>query len=240
MIGLINMTVNITDAVLKSTCSDALILPEQFDIMITNDCNARCPFCVQAATYRPGNVDDNTFISGLRRHFDSFFSLGGRRVVLTGGEPTLNMPRVLKVLQLLEGYENLEVKALYTNGSLLLQPYDGTGSQTVAEKLKAAGLNGINFTVHDYNEEHKRKILGLDSAPETEKITRHLLSCGFSVRFNLTLHKKGIESYDQFLKYVYRCIIFLFFNYHCPLKIKCFHVKLFMIFHAKLFKRFLK
>lgn len=190
------------DTTQETTDVSRLIIPEQFDIMITTNCNAECPFCVQEATYRPDNVDDDTFMQGLTHHFDSFYSLGGRRVVMTGGEPTLNIPRLLRVLRLLKSYRDLEVNALYTNGSRLLQQLNYTGSETVAEGLKTAGLNWVNLTVHDYNEEHKRQIYKLDNAPETQEITKLLTSCGLSFRFNLTLHKKGIETYVQFVKYV--------------------------------------
>jgi len=178
-------------------------IPEQFDIMVTVACNARCPFCVQEVTYRPSCVSEEKFIAGLEEHFATFYALGGRRVVITGGEPTLEptLQLVLNSLHVLSRYENLEVKALYTNGSRLLAKLPGQ-ERTVAQQLKEAGLGCVNLTVHDFEESDNQEIFHLATIPSTEVITSHLKECGLPFRFNLTLHRGGIESYEQFVHYV--------------------------------------
>lgn len=176
-------------------------IPEQFDIMVTATCNARCPFCVQEATFKPETSTDDDFIAGLREHFRAFYELGGRRVVITGGEPTLAMERVLGALEVLSAYPDLAVKAMYTNGSrLLTNANDGSG-HTLAQQLRASGLGCVNLSVHDYHHADNAHILGLQQMPSIEDTTRHLRECGLSVRFNLTLHRGGIENYEQFVSY---------------------------------------
>jgi molybdenum cofactor biosynthesis enzyme MoaA len=88
------------------------MLSQQFDIMVTTACNARCPFCVQEATFKPERCTDDRFLAGLDKHFADFYRAGGRRVVITGGEPLLLPYRVLAVLTLLAPYHDLEVKAI--------------------------------------------------------------------------------------------------------------------------------
>lgn len=177
-------------------------IPEQFDIMVTTDCNACCPFCVQEATYKPASVSDDIFISGLREQFRIFYELGGRRVVITGGEPTLTMGRVLSALDMLSSYPDLVVKAIYTNGSRLLSPVSKNDSRTIAQQLKESGLGCVNLSVHDHDPADNEKIFCLPEVPGTEAIARHLCDCGLPFRFNLTLQQPGIENYEQFVRYV--------------------------------------
>lgn len=178
-------------------------IPEQFDIMVTVACNARCPFCVQEVTYRPSCVSEEKYIAGLEEHFAAFYALGGRRVVITGGEPTLEptLQLVLDSLHVLSRYKELEVKALYTNGSRLLAKLPGQ-ERTVAQQLKEAGLGCVNLTVHDFEHSDNQRIFSLDTIPMTEEITSHLKECRLPFRFNLTLHRGGIDDYEQFVRYV--------------------------------------
>ncbi len=177
-------------------------IPQQFDIMVTTSCNAGCSFCVQEATFKPGNISDEWFIANMRDYFREFYDLGGRRVVITGGEPTLVLPRVLKVLDVLRTYRDLHVNAMYTNGSRLLSRVDSSEYVSVAQNLKAASLGCVNLSVHDYNNDRNNRILGLPHKSSTEDIAAHLRECDLPFRLNLTLQKDGVESYGQFLRYV--------------------------------------
>lgn len=178
-------------------------IPEQFDIMVTATCNARCPFCVQEATYKPETSTDDDFIAGLREHFRAFYELGGRRVVITGGEPTLAMERVLGALEVLRDYPDLEVKAMYTNGSRMLTIINDGRGLTLAQQLVASGLGCVNLSVHNNHHAENAHIMGLPARmPTTQDITRHLKECGMPVRFNLTLHRGGVENYEQFVSYM--------------------------------------
>src|SRR5204862_3526810 len=84
----------------------------QFDIMVTTACNARCPFCVQEATFKPSHASDEHFLTAIQVHFADFYREGGRKVVITGGEPLLVPRRVLAVLDVLAQFRDLHVKAL--------------------------------------------------------------------------------------------------------------------------------
>lgn len=176
-------------------------IPEQFDIMVTAACNARCPFCVQEVTFKPLGKDDTRFKDGLIRHFADFYAHGGRRVVITGGEPTTVPERVFASLEVLRQYPDLEVVALYTNGSKLMSVAAGE-SRTYAQRFAEAGLPCVNLSVHDFDLASNRAIFALPNLPPTDDITRHLRDCGLAFRFNLTLHQGGVETYDDFLKYV--------------------------------------
>ena len=157
---------------------------------------------VQEATYKAAPCDDATYLVGLKKHFDAFYRLGGRRIVITGGEPTVVMPRVLDVLNLVGRYSDLEVLAMYTNGSRLMKPVSRGSPQTIAQALKARGLASVNLSVHDYRHAESIRIFSLNELPSTELTTQYLRECGLPFRLNMTLHRGGVATYEDFTKYV--------------------------------------
>lgn len=173
----------------------------QFDIMITTVCNARCPFCVQEATFKPSQASEEVFLRALRKHFAEFWRQGGRRVVITGGEPLLFPLKVLRVLEVLAEYRDFEVKAVYTHGRHLLGPMPG-GNQTVAEALRDAGLGCVNLSVHHPDNVVNSRIMGLPLEPTVERMTAHLRKIGLPFRLNLTLQQGGVASLDDLVRYV--------------------------------------
>jgi hypothetical protein len=189
-----------TDLLPSKSLSSSKVYPEQFDIMVTVGCNAKCAFCVQEVTFKPTNAEDDRFLYALSQHFRKFYHQGGRKVIITGGEPLLVMPRVIGVLRELASFPDLQVKALYTNGEKLLYPL--LGSFSVSQTLQLMGLKYINLSVHHNNNEINNKILGLPHKPSTETITSHLNECRLPFRLNLTLQKGGIKNFEDLLRYV--------------------------------------
>ena len=174
-------------------------IPEQFDVMVTNACNARCAFCVQEATFKSAQGSNERFMGALKCHFREFYESGGRRVVITGGEPLLDLQRVLDVLKELAQYPDLTVKALYTNGERLVHSLPGSGSY--ADALAHGGLGCVNLSVHHDDEEVNNRIFALPEKADTESITSHLRTCGLPFRFNLTLQRGGIECFADLVRY---------------------------------------
>jgi len=170
--------------------------------MVTVGCNARCPFCVQEATFKAHGANGGTFIHAVRRHMSEFHAQGGRRVIITGGEPLLVLSRVLDVLEEIKQYSDLEVKALYTNGSRLLDRVANAEGHTVAMELAAAGLGCVNLSVHHHDETQNRQMFVLPHRPSTAEIAAHLADCGLPFRLNLTLQKGGIDTAEALRRYI--------------------------------------
>jgi molybdenum cofactor biosynthesis enzyme MoaA len=183
----------------RDSSNTKFVYPEQIDIMVTAGCNAKCAFCVQEATYKPTNTPDENFLSALQIHFSDFYKSGGRKVIITGGEPLLNVPRVLSTLKELDSYPDLKLKAVYTNASRLLNPW---GKTTVAEALKLANLGCVNISVHHYDDSINNGILGLPNKADTQDIASHLCDLNLPFRFNLVVQKGGIDSISEILKYI--------------------------------------
>lgn len=170
---------------------------DQLDIMVTTGCQARCPFCVQEATFRPRRAEDDEFLHGVRRHAREFHSLGGRKVVITGGEPLLRLDRVLGVLEALRETGRFDLVALYTNGEYLLASAPGYQNRSIPDLLASAGLDCVNLSVHHFDDAINNRIFGRSTKPPTITIVGALKEAGLDVRFNLVLQKGGIENFEM-------------------------------------------
>lgn len=173
----------------------------QFDIMITTACNARCPFCVQEATYKSSQGAEESFLRALRTHFSEFWRQGGRRVVITGGEPLLMPGRVLSALKVLADFPDLEVKAVYTHGRNLLRRLSPDGP-TVAEALRDAGLGCVNLSVHHFDNVVNCQLMGLPPEPTIERMTAHLRKVGLPFRLNGVLQRGAVTTLAELVHYV--------------------------------------
>lgn len=176
-----------------------ITVPEQIDIMVNNECNAKCGFCVQKATYKSPTRDDQRFLSGVEKHVKDYYDLGGRKIIITGGEPTLRPQRVEKVLQTLTKFNGLELIAMYTNGSRLLREHDG---MTIAHRLRNNGLQFINHSVHHHNTEKNREIFNLDDLADPREVAQHLREIKQPFRYCATLQKGGLETAEDVAEYV--------------------------------------
>ena len=105
-------------------------------ISLTDMCNLRCVYCMpEDMTFRPQEdlLQDDEII----RLVKVFAKLGFDKFRLTGGEPTLrnNIVSLVRDIDAVDGVEQL---AMTTNGILL---------KTLAEPLKAAGLQRLNISI---------------------------------------------------------------------------------------------
>jgi molybdenum cofactor biosynthesis enzyme MoaA len=180
--------------------SEFKLMNDQLDIMVTTACQARCPFCVQEATFKSPHMADTVFLDAVRRHVSEFHALGGRKVIITGGEPLLSLDRVLGVLQILQQTGHFDLKALYTNGEYLEGVADG--SESIAQCLASAGLDSVNLSVHHFDEEINRRIFGRATKPATAEIATALRAARLDCRFNLVLQKGGIDTFELLNRFV--------------------------------------
>src|SRR3989344_7515548 len=87
---------------------------------------------------------------------------------------------------------------MYTNGSRLLKESDG---ETLAQKLKQAGLHYVNLSTHHYDSAKNNGIFGIDTG-NPRVIGKHLSDIGIPLRFCATLQKGGLEATDDVLRYL--------------------------------------
>ncbi len=173
-------------------------LPEQIDIMVNSECNARCQMCIQEITWKIPTGEQDPFTKGVSNHVSEYYGLGGRRVIITGGEPTLRPSRILSTLDELSKYPEWDLIAMYTNGSRLLKESDG---QTLVQKLKQAGLQYVNLSTHHYDPTENNRIFGIN-AGNPRVIGKHLSDIGMPLRLCATLQKGGLETADDVMRYL--------------------------------------
>jgi len=176
--------------------------PEQLDIMVTGRCNAHCPFCVQEITYKYPQATDEEFLRAADASLRQFHLRGGRKVVITGGEPLLSLDRVVALLKLLRHYSGFEMTAVYTNGALLLQPGPHDSTATTADVLKQAGLGCVNISIHHHEDPINNRILGLPRKRWSSEILAYLRTIGLPFRLNTTLQQGGIWGVEELIAFL--------------------------------------
>ncbi len=103
-------------------------------VVITDECNLSCEFCCMndLEIYKSFETVRALYIAEKR--YDE--------VCITGGEPLLELPKVVQFAALVR-YFNPDVKIyLYTNGILL--------TEETLETLKLSGITGINWLAHSF------------------------------------------------------------------------------------------
>ena len=149
-------------------------------ISVTDRCNLRCVYCNPL-----GGCD---FIEhGEILRFEEIHRLGGlfvesgiKKIRITGGEPLVRRNVVSLVGQLakIEGVEDL---SLTTNGVLL---------ESMAEKLKSAGLKRINISMDSCHEECYENITGFDLLGQVLAGVHKAIEAGLSpVKINSVIIK---------------------------------------------------
>lgn len=176
----------------------SIAIAPQIDFMINNECNARCHMCIQEITWKSSTEDDLTYLASATKHFTDYHALGGRKVIITGGEPTLSIHMVLKILEMLGRYSDLELVAMYTNGSRLLRKI---GGHTVAELLRTAQLQFVNLSIHHWDAKRNDTVFRITKA-DPVLVTAHLQEIGQRFRFCATLQKGAMETAEDVLRYL--------------------------------------
>ena len=174
-------------------------IPEQIDIMINNECNARCGFCVQEATYKALSEDNATFLAGVQKHVSDYVSLGGKRIIVTGGEPTLRPEQLEQVLHFLAQVGDLEFVTMYTNGSQLLRTREG---ESIAQRLRDRGLSCVNHSVHHFDANKNRAVFRISGIPNPADVATHLRTIGLPFRYCATIQKGGLENTKDLVGYL--------------------------------------
>lgn len=110
------------------------------------------------------------------------------------GEPTmLNKELVLLVKMLKESTVIHSVK-ITSNGTLLT-----LGNPSLIERLKDAGLNNINISLHSLNKDTFKEITGIDSLPIVLRGVDAAIATGIKTSINCVIGPKTISELDSFI-----------------------------------------
>lgn len=114
-------------------------------------CNAKCEFCNFQDVAQDFNFKKfKSVLCELQK------TVPVNKISITGGEPTLNLPKLYKIIDLVKEYFPNSFFVTNTNGYKLLDLYkDG----------KSAMFDSISLSRHHYEDERNNKILGFKSLP---------------------------------------------------------------------------
>jgi molybdenum cofactor biosynthesis enzyme MoaA len=167
-----------------------IVEKDQLDIQLLGDCRAKCGFCSVIESRDWGEVCDNHFLKYLNLYLPLILPNSNiDRVIITGGEPTQYMNRLLATIKELQQCK-WKVCSAITNGSRLTDLHKG---KPIPELLAEAGLRQIAWSIHSANSEINNKILGLKNV-DIAKGVEMLIKNGISMRLNSVAQKEGVNN----------------------------------------------
>jgi cyclic pyranopterin phosphate synthase len=166
---------------------------EYLRLSLTDACNYKCQYCLPNG-YQKTCGDEPLEISEILNLVGAFAELGTWKVRLTGGEPTLRTD-LIEIVHGIHETPGIRKVALSTNGSKL---------QTLAPKLKAAGLSAINISMDSLDAGVFSKLTGMDRLGEVRAGIDEALKADFdAVKVNAVLLKKTFrEEFERFENWV--------------------------------------
>ena len=114
---------------------------KMISIKINNQCNCNCSFCVDRNGYNAQSINVDKIASSAIQLSDY------KKVIITGGEPFLNLDEVIELAKILRPYKERII--LNTNGSLL--------SDESVEKLNDL-IDELQVSIHHFDESVNAKI----------------------------------------------------------------------------------
>ncbi|MEM1625700.1 MAG: GTP 3',8-cyclase MoaA [Sulfolobaceae archaeon] len=152
---------------------------EDLRITVTHVCNFSCFFChmegedIGEKSLTPREIAE---VAKIAKEF------GIKSVKLTGGEPTVRRD-ILEIVYLLKNYSKINEISMTTNGFLLAK---------LAYKLKEAGLDRINISLHATNKEKFKEITGVDAFDKVIEGIKAAIDANLRpIKLNFVLNKKN-------------------------------------------------
>jgi cyclic pyranopterin phosphate synthase len=147
-------------------------------ISLTQRCNFGCFFCHQEGEHDPGGEMTASEVETIVRVASG---LGVRKVKLTGGEPLLRGD-IVEVVRMIKPH--LDEVSMTTNASLL---------PGMACRLKDAGLDRVNVSLHTLDGATFKKITGVDQGFKVRAGVEEAVRCGLNpVKLNMVV-MRGIN-----------------------------------------------
>lgn len=152
-------------------------------IKVTNACNAKCPFCIEAGAHEKTNWEH--LEENLEKLLQQMSAQGHLTTVsITGGEPTLFPDKVSRIINLVRKY-NAHFVTMNTNGTNL---FDAMGK-----------LDWVDISRH---------VIGFDPTCQIEALDFDYLRKfkeahpNTKIRIQCVLHDKGIHNVAEFCNFV--------------------------------------
>ncbi|MBU4216560.1 radical SAM protein [Candidatus Parcubacteria bacterium] len=167
-------------------------------VRVTKVCNNNCLFC-----HDTGNQDGTSIAyEEIVKELKSGFLGGAKRVIISGGEPTLH-PDVVKIISQAKkiGYTHVQ---MISNGRMFA--YDD-----FAEKLKKAGLDEVTVSLHSHNKQILEEIIGVKGVYEqTMKGLLNVIAHNLIVSIDIVVTKLNYKTLSQTLNFFIKLGVYEF------------------------------
>ncbi|MCX6811978.1 MAG: radical SAM protein, partial [Candidatus Berkelbacteria bacterium] len=167
-------------------------------VRVTRACNNQCLFCHDIENQNNLPVPFAEIIWNLAEGRRS----GAERVVISGGEPTVN-PRIFEIIKQAKkmGYKHVQI---ITNGRMLA--YGDFG-----RKLKNAGLDEITFSLHSHLKGPFEKITRVKgSYIQSMRGLSNALKLNFIVSVDIVINKLNFKKLKETLEFFIKMGVFEF------------------------------
>lgn len=158
-------------------------LKKQIDtvlLAITSNCQLRCNYCYEKQNLNSNNIIPiNKWIEIIHK----LQSMGTSIIILTGGEPLLDIDRLVKILE--EGNKDLSDFHIHTSGFSV--------TEEKVKRLKEAGLTAAGVGPDDYRAGIHNKIRGKNSFEEAVKALKLFNEAGILTYVNFTPGREILE-----------------------------------------------
>jgi len=158
-------------------------------VSVTQMCNYSCIFC-----HREGISGNHVEISldKWEKIFKAAKNLGIRKMKITGGEPLLYR-QIVEFVRTAKKY--FDEVSLTTNGYLL---------EEFSQKLKSAGIDRINVSLHSLDRETYKKITGVDGLKKVLRGIKAARDLGIKVKVNVLvlrgINDREVERFIEFAR----------------------------------------
>lgn len=159
---------------------------KMISIKINNVCNCHCSFCVDRGGYKANTID----VDAISKEVISLTEY--KTVIITGGEPFMNINEVQRLCEKIRSYKNRIV--LNTNGSLLS-----------AENVSRINpyIDELQISIHSPNQEENGKVFG--KIIDFTTIRETLKEAQFKIVINSTFNRYVTDKEGFFKSMVNLC-----------------------------------
>lgn len=177
--------------------------PCNLNVFVTESCQNKCFFCINDKTNKNINIrslSDEEYIIGLKKLFNEL-NCENFEITITGGEPTLDIHRFVKTIQICHEY-SLRCRTVSTTGLNLMSLYNG--KPLCQHMIENNFVHNINISRMHYDESRNNEIFDGRNLTnkDIERLALFFKLNNAEMRVSCNLIKGYIDNPDDILKFI--------------------------------------
>ena len=178
----------------------SMFYPCNLNIFITNICQNHCSFCINK-DYSGTDIKDDLYYKAL---YETLEELKDKdiEITITGGEPSLNVERFVKTMQICRDY-GVKCRTVSTTGLGLFREYKG---KALCQHMVENGfIHNINISRMAYEEEKNRDIFQGNQNLTNQELERLRIFFKLNkaeLRLSCNVLDKNVDNFEKILDFV--------------------------------------